>query len=87
MATFKEMQDMVRGAQNKLEILNHLINYIEESFRPNGGPPRNTLLREDKTSVPDEAFEDVVKSLLVEAQALDKGLKEMLEAEVKPTKK
>lgn len=87
MATFKEIQDLVLTAQNRKEVLNHLVNYIEESFRPNGGEAKNFLLKEDRTKVPDVTFEEVVSDLLEEVQALDKNLKEMLEAEVKQPQK
>lgn len=88
MATFKEMQMVVQAAQNRREVLNYIADHLEENFRPNGGPPKNTLLKDDRTPVPDGAFEEVVSDMLKEIAALDKGLKEMLDAEVnqKPQK-
>jgi hypothetical protein len=87
MATFKEIQAQVLTSQNRKEVLNHIVNYLEENFRPNGADPKNFLLKEDRTPVPDEAFESVVTDLLLEVQTLDKNLKEMLEAEVKQSTK
>lgn len=84
MATFREIQEKVLKSQNRREILNYLVSHIEETFRPNGGVAKSSLLKEDHTTVQDDAFEEVVSELLKEINSLDESLKKMLDAEVSP---
>lgn len=82
MPTFKEIQAEILAYQNRKEILNHLIDHLEDNFRPNGGHSKNFLLKEDKTSVPDAAFELVVKEMLDEVEAIDTHLDEIMNLQV-----
>ena len=84
MATFREIPEKVLKSQNRRELLNYLVSHIEETFRPNGGVAKNSLLKEDHTTVQDDAFEEVVAELLKEINSLDESLKKMLDAEVSP---
>lgn len=82
MPTFKEIQNEILAHQNRKEILNYLIDHVEDNFRPNGGHPKNFLLKEDKTSVPDSAFESVVKDMLDEVASIDAHLNTIMNMEV-----
>ena len=85
MPTFKQIQEQILVAQNRREVLNHLVDHIEENFRPNGDQPKNFLLKEDKTAVPDSAFEALVKEMLEEVEQIDNHLQSIMDLEVTTT--
>lgn len=71
MTTFQAFQRRLTEAKNKIIVLQHLIEHIDEEFRPSpitGNPnkPRaqKVLVTDDKVPVPAEAFETVVNDLM-----------------------
>lgn len=76
MTTFQEIHDQMVASINKKEILNHIVLHLEQTFV--GGPGgKKVLQKDDKTLVPDAAFESVIKELLEEIAGIEKELKKI----------
>lgn len=82
MPTFQELQKQVVDAQNRKEVLAHIVEYLEENFRSNGKPAIKRLLKEDKTIVPESTIEDVVQDLMSEVKVLDVEMSKILASTV-----
>jgi len=68
MATFGELQKTLNLLHNKLEILTHLIEYIDQNFIAYGGSqPLKYLLNEQRVKIPVEPFEEILEFLTSEA--------------------
>lgn len=66
MSTFRELQVRQSAAQYKKTILEAVMSYLDENFRPvAGGDPINALLTDEKVRVPDDAFEAFMTDVLV----------------------
>lgn len=79
MSTFKELQQKLTSAKSKKVIYQHLVDYLETTFRPvAGGPPKKVLLTDDKVPVPDEFVEQVVKELYTGLEAVNREAEQIM---------
>lgn len=66
MPTFIELQQRHQVLMQKLAVLHHLIEYVDENFRPQAGcDPKQKLLDANNIPIPAPAFEAVVSEVLV----------------------
>jgi len=66
MPTFDELRSIVTENRRSRAIIQHLIDHIDETFRPTaGGDPKMVLLTDDKEKVPYSSFEEVIDFFLV----------------------
>jgi hypothetical protein len=69
MPTFIELLQAAETAQSKLTIINHLIEYIDENFRPvAGAEAKQKLLDSRNVPIAPVMFETVVTDVLLVAQ-------------------
>jgi hypothetical protein len=68
MATFAELQQHHEALKGRVNVLQHLIEYIDNTFRPiAGADPKQRLLDDRNVAIPPEMFEAVVSEVLVTA--------------------
>lgn len=86
MSTFQELQALVADKKNRLVVLRHLIEYIDENFRSvAGGDSKNKLLNDEKIPVSESVFESVVNDVLLdESKALHEELNQILSTQMVP---
>lgn len=86
MPTFIELQTQLSTAKYRKAILLHLIEHIDENFRPvAGGEPKLKLLTDDKIPVPLEMFEAVAAATLsAEVDELDHEIAQIMGAVLAP---
>lgn len=83
MNTFKELQDRLNLSKTKSTILEHLVAYLEDQFRPTpGGTVKKVLVTEEKIPVPDSAYEDVTIDLLRGIQMMRDEMQSILASAV-----
>ena len=64
MPTFDELYKQMTHAKYRQTVLRHLVEYIDENFRPTAGQPaKKILLTDEKLSVPAEIFEEIAQEL------------------------
>jgi outer membrane biosynthesis protein TonB len=84
--TFIELSKRLSEARFRRTVLLHLVEHLDESFRPSAGhPPEKMLLTDDKLAVPSEIFDSVVeKTLLAEIKKLDDEISSIAGSELAP---
>lgn len=66
MPTFVELQQRHQILMQKLAVLHHLVEHIDDNFRPQAGcEPKQKLLDANNIPIPATAFEAVVSEVLV----------------------
>lgn len=80
--TLLEVQTRLANATFKRQILHHLVEYIDENFQPQAGEEaKQKLLDEKRLPVPVEAFESVIKDILLKnSEELSTEIQNLLQA-------
>lgn len=86
MATFAELQQQQQLLSQKLLVLTHLVEHIDENFRGSAGcEPKQKLLDPNNVPLPPAVFESVVSEvLLATANQYKAMLENILKTEVAP---
>lgn len=83
MPSFLDLQQTVTRSKVRRAILLHLVEYIDQNFRPvPGGDPRHALLTDDKQKVPYQDFEECIEEVIMpKIRDLDTELSHILSAD------
>jgi hypothetical protein len=86
MPTFKELLQRTTEANHKKLVLQHLIEYLDVTFKPVAGneKPLKMLRTVDGVVVPQAAFESVIQDMLVSSTACDAVITEVDNASLQP---
>ncbi len=88
MNTFRELQQKFTTASFRAAIYTQLINHIESEFRSvAGNQPKKVLMTDEKIKVPDDMFEQVVKELHIEFEAVNKEIEQIMSSQIQADSK